>query len=99
MTYNARRILVIQGHPDPAGQHFCHALARVHAQGAAEAGHSITTMDVARLTVPFLRNREGQHRDAPEAIVQAQAAIRDANHVLMIYSVWNGTAPEFSGHF
>jgi hypothetical protein len=28
---SSRRLLIVQGHPDPAGNHFCHALARSYA--------------------------------------------------------------------
>lgn len=30
----SERILVIQGHPDPAGGHFCHALAQAYLEAA-----------------------------------------------------------------
>ena len=30
----ARRILIIQGHPDASQRHFCHALAQAYAEGA-----------------------------------------------------------------
>lgn len=33
-------ILIIQGHPDPAGGHLCRALADAYAEGAAGAGES-----------------------------------------------------------
>jgi putative NADPH-quinone reductase len=32
----ARRILIIQGHPDPQCGHFCHALAARYAEGASD---------------------------------------------------------------
>ena len=39
----AARILIIQGHPDPSGEHFCHALADSYG-GAATAGcHEVKT--------------------------------------------------------
>ena len=36
-----RRIAIVQGHPDPAGKHLCHALADAYADGAARAGHAV----------------------------------------------------------
>jgi hypothetical protein len=39
MTHNAKRIVIIRGHPDPGGNHFCHALAQAYVKGATEAGH------------------------------------------------------------
>lgn len=38
MSAEARRILVIQGHPDAAGGHFCHRLGEAYAEGARAAG-------------------------------------------------------------
>ena len=29
-----KQIAIIQGHPDPAGAHLCHALADAYAEGA-----------------------------------------------------------------
>jgi hypothetical protein len=34
----ARRIAIIQGHPDPAGHHLLHAMADAYAEGAIAAG-------------------------------------------------------------
>lgn len=38
---NAKRILVIQGHPDTKPGHLCHALAAAYCAGANEAGHVV----------------------------------------------------------
>lgn len=51
----AHRIPIVQGHPDPAGGHVCHALAAGDAEGAAEASHEVRGADVSRLDVPLLR--------------------------------------------
>jgi putative NADPH-quinone reductase len=37
----SRRLTIIQGHPDPAGNRLCHALADAYAGGAAVAGHAV----------------------------------------------------------
>ncbi|HEY7646675.1 MAG TPA: NAD(P)H-dependent oxidoreductase, partial [Hyphomicrobiales bacterium] len=50
-------ILIIQGHPDPAGDHLCHALADAYAQGAVGAGHSVSRVDVAAIDFPLLRTK------------------------------------------
>jgi putative NADPH-quinone reductase len=52
----ARRIALIQGHPDPAGGHFVHALAGAYEGAAREAGHDVQRIDVARLGFPLLHN-------------------------------------------
>src|ERR1022692_1128295 len=94
MSPKTRHIVIIQGHPDPEGHHFGHALAEAYAKGATEAGHTIEVIDVAKLDFPLLRSREeNEHGVPPEAIRQAQAAIVRADHLLMIYPVWNGAIP------
>lgn len=52
-----QRILILQGHPDRAGGHLCHALAQHYVQGAASAGHELRTVDVATLDFPLLRSQ------------------------------------------
>lgn len=89
-----RRIVVIQGHPDPARGHFCHALAKAYADGAAAAGHEVRQIDVATLEFPLLRRkREFDDGAPPEAIAGAQQAIRWAEHLLIVYPLWLGTMP------
>lgn len=88
-----RRILVIQGHPDGRGSHYCHALADAYAAGARGAGHDVQVIDVARLEFPLLSTME-EFRDAPPADVRdAQDAIRRADHLVFIYPLWLGSLP------
>ena len=35
------RITIIDGHPDPSKERFCHALASAYADGATQAGHDV----------------------------------------------------------
>jgi putative NADPH-quinone reductase len=93
MINNVKRIVIIQGHPDPGGDHFCHALAQAYVKGATERGHEINVVDVARLDFPFLRSRSDQRVEPPPAIRETQSAITHADHVVMIYPLWNGGAP------
>ncbi len=90
----AKNIVIIQGHPDPAGNHFCHALACAYAEGAKQAGHSVSEIDIAGLDFPLLRTQadfeEGQ---PPPDILNSQAMIRACNHLLIVYPLWHGTMP------
>ena len=88
------RIAVIQGHPDPAGNRFLHALAGAYANAAREAGHEVREIDVARLEFRLLRSKDDfEHGAAPEAARAGQDAITWAEHVLMLYPLWLGTMP------
>ena len=47
-----RRITIVQGHPDPAGQHLLHAMADAYADAATAAGHQVRRIEVAKLEYP-----------------------------------------------
>jgi putative NADPH-quinone reductase len=89
-----KRIAIIQGHPDPNGRHFCHALAEAYAAGARDAGYAVDSIEVAHLQFPLLRSRDDLERGpTPDAIGEAQAVLSRADHVVMIFPVWNGAMP------
>ena len=43
------KIVVIQGHSDPSGNHFCHALAEAYIAGPKLTGHQVEHVDTAQL--------------------------------------------------
>ena len=89
-----KRIAIIQGHPDPVGNHFLHALAAAYAEGAQAQGHAVRTLDVAQMAFPLLRTREEYEQGPPpEAIVKAQETIAWAGHLVVFYPLWLGTMP------
>lgn len=79
----SRRIVIIQGHPDPAGSHLCHALADVYADGAREGGHLVSRIEIAGLDFPFLRSIADA--ELPEVLVAPKAALLAANHIVVIF--------------
>jgi putative NADPH-quinone reductase len=88
------RITLIQGHPDPAGGHFCHALAQAYSHGASAAGHEVQEIDIARLDFPVLRSKgDWESPVFPEAIRRAQGAIELATHLVIVYPLWLGAMP------
>jgi putative NADPH-quinone reductase len=89
-----RRIVIIQGHPDPAGGHLCHALAAAYAAGADGAGHAVRRIEVARIEVPILRSKAEFDAGAPPAaIAAAQADLAWADHLVFLYPLWLGSMP------
>lgn len=89
-----RRIAIIQGHPDPAGGHFCSALAAAYEDGARTAGHEIRRIEVARLDFPLLRSQaEFERGSPPAAIAEAQETLRWADHWVLVWPLWLGTMP------
>lgn len=92
----AKKILILQGHPDPAGGHFCHGLADAYAEGAREGGADVETIDIAKLDFPLLHSQQDYMKGedaAPEALKPAIEASRRADHFLFIYPLWMGTMP------
>lgn len=88
------RIVIIQGHPDPAASHLCHALGEAYARGAKEAGHEVERIEIATLDFPLLRTKEEfEHGAIPPSLETAQAAINRADHLVLIYPLWLGSMP------
>lgn len=88
------RITIIQGHPDPAGDRFCHALADAYATGAKAAGLEVKRIEVAKLEFPLLRTQADFEKGSPlPQVAAAQEAIRWAEHLVIIYPLWLGMMP------
>ncbi|WP_309679393.1 NAD(P)H-dependent oxidoreductase [Polaromonas sp.] len=90
----SRRIVLIDGHPDPASSHLVHALADAYAQGASQAGHKVRRVRVAQLDFPLLRSQQQwEHGQLPEALEQAQMDIAWAQHLVLFFPLWLGDMP------
>jgi len=48
----SKNILIINGHPDPSPERFCHALAEANSTGAKNAWHNVTRLDIASIDFP-----------------------------------------------
>lgn len=89
-----RRILMLQGHPDPEGGHLGHALAQAYAEGALAAGHEVRTVTVARLDFPLLRSQhDWEHTPLPAGLKTAQDDIAWAQHLVIFFPLWLGDMP------
>ncbi len=90
----AKRIVLLQGHPDSAKRHLGHALEDAYRQGALAAGHEVRHVDVATLDFPLLRSQaEWEHGSLPAGLQDAQVAIEWANHLVLIFPLWLGDMP------
>lgn len=89
-----RCVAIVQGHPDPSGKRFCHALADAYAEGAATSGNEIRRIEMAQLDFPILRTQEEfEQGDLPEMLVEARDGIVSAQHLVVIFPLWHGTMP------
>lgn len=87
-----RKILIIDGHPDPDPGRFIHALAAAYAKGAA--AHEVRTLRLADLDFPLLRDpKQWLDHPAPAAIVEAQQQIAWADHLVILFPLWLGAMP------
>jgi len=87
-------VLIVNGHPDPAPQRLCHALADAYGEGVEKAGYTMRRIDVGTLDFPILRSAAafGNGNLAP-GIRMAQESIAWADHILFVYPLWHGMAP------
>ena len=89
-----RKILVINGNPDPSTARFCAALAEAYVRGASLAGHQIRRIDVGSLDFPILRSQsEFTQTPPPCDILEAQHSVNWADHLVIIFPLWLGSAP------
>ncbi|HJS13057.1 NAD(P)H-dependent oxidoreductase [Sphingopyxis sp.] len=90
----ARRITLIDGHPDPDPGRFVHALADAYAAAALAAGHDVRRIAVAGLAFDLLESRaEWEEGPLPPAIAEAQDDIAWAEHLVIFYPLWLGDLP------
>lgn len=94
MPASAKRILLLQAHPDPDAGHFGHALAERYAAAARAAGHAVETVAVAELDFPLLRSkREWEEGELPAALQPVHEAIVRAEHLVFFFPLWLGGMP------
>lgn len=87
----ARKILVIDGHPDPARTRFCHALADAYVEGAMGSGKETRLISVAELPLDILRSAT-EFAAAPTNphILSARADLLWADHIVLVFPLWLG---------
>jgi len=88
-----RRILIIEGHPDPSRERLCHALAESYREGARNAGHELRTLILGDLDIPLLGGRSDWEAPASSAIHHWQDDLLWADHVVLVFPLWLGDMP------
>lgn len=90
----SKRVLIVQGHPDASAPHFGHALAAAYADAARAAGHTVQTIEVAKIDFPLLRSKaEWDSALVPASLLPAQEAIAWAEHLVFFFPLWLGGMP------
>ncbi len=91
-----KNILIIQGHPAPQETHLCHSLITSYIEAAEKAEHSVKLFNIAKIDFPLLRSKEEWEKGkegTPENLKEIQAALLEADHIVIIYPLWLGTMP------
>lgn len=89
-----KRILIIDGHPDPAPERLGHALADAYRKGAESSQHEVLVLRVAELEFSLLRTQTDYEKGEPsQAIRQCQSMLDWATHVVILYPLWLGSMP------
>lgn len=90
----SRRILILDGHPDPDPARYGHALAASYARGAAGMGHVVHRTNLSDLDFPDLRSvSDWEEGEPPPAIQAFQDQLSWAEHIVIIYPLWLGGMP------
>lgn len=89
-----RSILVVNGHPDPGPERFCHALANAYEAGARGAEHEVVRLDLGDLDFPLLRSRrEWEDGVVAASVTDFQEKLGTADHLVLVYPLWLGEMP------
>ncbi len=90
-------IVIIDGHPDPSKERFCHALANAYQKGAEAMGHEVKLITIAEIDIPCLRSKVDSYSGTlPSAqLEEAQEAIGWAEHIVIVYPLWLGDVPAY----
>jgi putative NADPH-quinone reductase len=89
----ARKILVIDAHPDRSRDRLGHALADRYAQAAEAGGHLVQVVRLCELEFPWLRSATEFAARPPGMIASQQEHFLWADHVVIIYPLWLGSMP------
>jgi putative NADPH-quinone reductase len=90
----SKRILIIDGHPDPKADHYVHALSAAYRDGARAAGHQVRGIVVSELWFPLLRTSEDFKSGIPtDTVRKGQEWLAWADHVVILFPLWLGSMP------
>ncbi len=89
-----KKIVIIDGHPDPDAARFVHGLASAYADAARNAGHEVETVEIATADIDVLRSGKDWEKAAPPTeVMRVQDAISRADHLVILFPLWLGAMP------
>ncbi|MEW6390629.1 MAG: NAD(P)H-dependent oxidoreductase [Pseudomonadota bacterium] len=89
----AKRILIVNGHPDPSADHFCAALCEAYVGGATASGHAVRRLDLDTVNAPILTDASAFAEPPAKDVQAVQAAMVEAEHLVIVFPLWLGGVP------
>jgi putative NADPH-quinone reductase len=85
-------IAIVVGHARKGT--YCEALGQAYLAGARAGGHQACLLVTSHMRFdPILHNGFSSPQPLEPDLAEAQAAIRDADHLVIIFPLWYGTLP------
>lgn len=82
-----KKVLVINGHPDPASYNY--ALADAYTRGLATSGATISRINIAELQFnPNLQFGYRQRTELEPDLLAALEKIKEADHLVWVFPIW-----------
>lgn len=89
-----KKILVINGHPDPRPERFCAALSQAYLQGAVSSGLDVKDLTLGTMTETLTSPSEDQPAEGWSGDVgSALDLLRWANQLVLIFPLWLDAPP------
>ncbi|WP_316633746.1 NAD(P)H-dependent oxidoreductase [uncultured Flavobacterium sp.] len=93
-----KKILIINGHPNPSGFNF--GIAESYLKGAAASGAEVDTITIAELKFsPNLQFGYQKRTELEPDLIESWQKIKNANHLVWIHPVWWGGLPAITKGF
>ncbi|ADG12300.1 flavodoxin family protein [Caulobacter segnis] len=89
----AKRIFILNGHPDSGADRFCAALCETYAAAATAVGHEVRRLDLGAVEASVLTSAAAFAEPPPDAIQEVQAAMIRAEHLVIVFPLWLGGVP------
>jgi putative NADPH-quinone reductase len=93
VTAAAKRILVVNGHPDPRPERFCAALCAAYAQGARSAAWNVRELAVGALATPLRPGGKIPDCEASADVTGALELMQWADRLAIVFPLWLGRPP------
>lgn len=87
-----KKITIVLGHPD--SKSYCSSIASTYERSARNAGHEVRLIQLGDLKFdPILHKGYTEIQPLEQCLVEAQEAIKWANHLVFVYPIWWGSMP------